>query len=213
MKKSAYMGAALAGVLLFLGCPTGNGAGSSPDVWSKVASIDEIIGTWEGSSFYTMPAMPLDGLTGQAGTAGMPPSTTLPASVVKYTVWMRVDETSIETVVTLDFNQYLDDIVTKSFGGMIPKQVLWALIKASIVDSLNDPNYGGIAGSEIQSIEPDDNCRIVITSNPLPVSEMDFSGETAPSINQHKNKLKASADMPAAAAPAEKQEIILYKKS
>ena len=177
-------------------------------MWSKVESIDEIFGTWEGSASYKMPAMPLDGLAASPGLSAMRAAGTLPASSVKYTVWLRVDTENIETVLTLDFNQYLDDIV-KSFGGMIPKPLLWELIKESLVDSLNDPQYGGIAGSDIESIEPNDKCHVVIRSKPLPVDEMDIDGETAPYINQHKNKLKSSVDMPPA---AEKQEIILYKK-
>ena len=208
MKQSAYVCAALAGILLFAGCPMENGSGGPPDVWSKVESIDEIFGTWEGSASYKMPAMPLDGLAASPGLSAMRAAGTLPASSVKYTVWLRVDTENIETVLTLDFNQYLDDIV-KSFGGMIPKPLLWELIKESLVDSLNDPQYGGIAGSDIESIEPNDKCHVVIRSKPLPVDEMDIDGETAPYINQHKNKLKSSVDMPPA---AEKQEIILYKK-
>jgi hypothetical protein len=174
---------ALICAFLLAGCPTED-KGPPPDIWTEVQSVDELIGTWEGSSTYMVPEIPL-------GIA------TIPATPVDYTVLAEIDEAEGRFTVTVDFNNYLSKAVGNS-----QKPAMWGLMKASYSEMLANPPEG-------MTVTIEDNYRIIMVSDPVPVSEMFIEEDTQFFINQDKTKLKGIVAMP---TTEEKQEIILRKK-
>jgi len=152
--------------LFLIGCPH---EPAEKDAWKKVTSINEIFGTWKGSTTVPIPTQNIGGI--QA-----------PASSVGLDVLLKVDAVTFYEILTLDMEKYLTD-----FGGIYGKFVIWQSIRESMEDLLLEEGL-----EENLTIETTDDFKIIMTIN-TPSSEMDFFAENAlyaPYINQKKTKLK-----------------------
>lgn len=122
MKKAIRVCSLLCMALLLVGimsCGNVSGAnGSEPDTWTKVTNINDIKGTWEGSTTVDF----LD-LIGENGTTGDPAVDALYADApIKMTVGIKYPVVgNIELTLALDFSNAIKKIAENT--GMEPSEI------------------------------------------------------------------------------------------
>lgn len=117
MRKAIRVCSLLCMALLLVGIMSCSN-GSEPDVWEKVTSINDIKGTWEGSTTVDF----LD-LIGENGTTGDPAVDALYADApIKMTVGIKYPVVgNIELTLALDFSNAIKKIAENT--GMEPSEI------------------------------------------------------------------------------------------
>jgi hypothetical protein len=159
---TAILGMALG--LLFAGCDNN---GTEGDTWTKVTSVNEMIGIWEGEKIIPVPAQD-----------SLPVSS--PASSIGAKVTYTITSTTFTTAITMDMNKYLTDSV-----GAFMKDTMWQIITSGFPPEITED------GVTI-TMEALNGYKILMTTI-APISMLDFTGgnaQYAPYINQHKTKIK-----------------------
>jgi hypothetical protein len=134
--------------------------------WTPVTNFSEIKGTWEGSSFITIPD------TGN----------------FDYTVRVTIDDTDAEMELTIDFENYLRTMLGSEFVLMGP--LAWEMIKANYDELLPEMDQMGLLpeGSEYD-ISFTDGYKIIITGSSLLEADTPIEGNVV-FINVNKDKLR-----------------------
>jgi hypothetical protein len=159
-------------VLLLSGCPTGGG---ESDEWMLVTSLDELKGTWEGSTVVDIPEIPLKSILEANGIPqdtlmlpGVPE--VLVAAPLDYNIKMIVNDTEMQTETTINCQRYLET----TMGNIAP--MVWFLLKTNFDES--------------PDILLTNDYKIIVTAS-SPIGEGDDEITSSGFyINQNKNKLK-----------------------
>ncbi|MDR0495666.1 MAG: hypothetical protein LBG95_08595 [Treponema sp.] len=202
-----------------LGCPTDRG--DHDDTWTKVTNLNEIKGTWEGSSSVMMPEMPLapflemmgeDNAEIAAYEAFLPES--LRQAPLDYAIVMTVTDSSYEEKVVINCKSYLETVLKDTMLSGY-ESMIWALLKTELAPYFleNGIFEPGPLSDGISSYELTDNYEIIAEGGgPMPEDpSISDDGGFSLYINQDKTKLKLIIEA-SDADGAEIPEIILTKK-
>lgn len=162
-RQAVLFSIALVCGFMLTGCPDPN---TTPeDTWEKVTSLDEILGSWEGSTSLIIPAQ--DG----------PPPTQ--ATSIDCDISLTVTRTTFIQIVDMDMNKFLTDL-----GGALGKQFMWTTLKESM-QAAGDPGINANI-----TFTNDYHVKTTFNGSASDLGLEGENGEYAPYINQDRTKMK-----------------------